>query len=49
MEQTNNIKPKGSRGLNILIFISLLFLVSSPMIFVGSIINLATNYSKESI
>ena len=43
MEQTNNIKPKGSRGLNILIFIGLLFLVSSPMIFVGSIINLATN------
>jgi membrane protease YdiL (CAAX protease family) len=43
MEQVNSIRPKGNRIVNILIFIGLMILVSSPTMFAGSIIYLASN------
>lgn len=43
MEGVSHTQPKGNRFINILIFIGLLILVSSPMIFVGAIINSASS------
>ncbi|RIM45845.1 CPBP family intramembrane metalloprotease [Staphylococcus cohnii] len=43
MDYSNNVEPKGNRAVNILIFIGLMFLVSSPTILAGSIIYSAAN------
>lgn len=44
MNYANNVKPIGNRFVNILIFIGLMFLVSSPTMFAGSIIYSASNH-----
>ncbi|NWK84956.1 CPBP family intramembrane metalloprotease [Staphylococcus sp. GSSP0090] len=46
MNYANNVKPKGNRIVNILIFIGLLIIVSSPTMFAGAIIHSAANHEN---
>ncbi|MCQ9288235.1 CPBP family intramembrane metalloprotease [Staphylococcus gallinarum] len=46
MNHSNSVKPKGNRIINILIFIGLMFLVSSPTMIAGSIIYSVVNHAS---
>lgn len=46
MNYSNSVKPKGNRIINILIFIGLMFLVSSPTMIAGSIIYSVVNHAS---
>ncbi|MCD8899537.1 CPBP family intramembrane metalloprotease [Staphylococcus gallinarum] len=46
MDYSNSVKPKGNRIINILIFIGLMFLVSSPTMIAGSIIYSVVNHAS---
>lgn len=46
MNYANNVKPIGNRIVNILIFIGLLIIVSTPTMFAGSIIHAAANHAN---